>query len=339
MQRARSGAGGRARSGAGGRARTYGGWRDTWGTVTWRTAGCGRRGTRRGADGGARGVRGARRAAALKGHLACDADARQTSVSRETLASWIQMQVADDGHAALRMGAMRLRDTAWGCGHVGHDAGGASVGCGHGGSTRVSGTGSTDWHGRRAVGHDGDGATWLAAGRAGDVGVGRGGRVRAARKRGAQGAEGARGQGRGARTGRGAARRRAPRARRVLRLRARQILRLRRAARQRGDGCRGCDGFCGCGRDGSCGGAARRRAARWRRDDGAWRLPGVGAMTRWGRDAGGVGARRGGGARGCWGAEGAETRGRLRVALEARCRPRKHKRVFHVKHSGVQFSF
>jgi len=76
----------------------------------WRTAG--RMGHGHVTDGGARGVRGARRAAALKGHLACDADARQTSVSRETLASWIQMQVVDDGHAALRMGAMRLRDTA-----------------------------------------------------------------------------------------------------------------------------------------------------------------------------------------------------------------------------------
>lgn len=187
----------------------------------------GRRGTRRGADGGARGAHGARRAAALKGHLACDADARQTSVSRETLASWIQMQVMDDGHAALRMGAMRLRDTAWGCGHVGHDAGGASVGCGHGGSTRVSGTGSAGWHGRRAVGHDEDGATWLAAGRAGDVGGGRGGR-----------AGGAEAWGR--------------KARRV---------REDRAAGQRGGGRRGHDGVCGCERDRCCGCGERRGSA------------------------------------------------------------------------------
>ena len=107
------------------------------------------------------------------------------------------MQVADDGHAALRMGAMRLRDTAWGCGHVGHDAGGASVGC------------------------------WLAAGRAGDVGGGRGGR-----------AGGAEAWGR--------------KARRV---------REDRAAGQRGGGRRGHDGVCGCERDRCCGCGERRGSA------------------------------------------------------------------------------
>ena len=281
----------------------------------------GRRGTRRGADGGARGAHGARRAAAaLKGHLACGADARQMSVSRETLASWIQMQVMDDGHAALRMGAMRLRDTAWGCGHVGHDAGDASVGCGHGGSTRVSGAGTV---GRREC--------RVRARRAG-MGVGRWATMRAARRGSRRAAPATWAAGAGARAG-GA-----------------EAWGARRGGRAR-TGPRGSAAAGAAGTTGSAaasatdaaaaasGGAARRRAARWRRDDGAWRLPGVGAMTRWGRDAGGVGARRGGGARGCWGVEGAETRGRLRVVLEARCRPRKRKRVFHVKHSGVQFSF
>ena len=98
----------RARSGGGRQSAKWGGRQSA---DIWRTAG--RMGHGHVTDGGARGARGARRAvAALKGHLACDADARQTSVSRETLASWIQMQVVDDGHAALRMGAMRLQDTA-----------------------------------------------------------------------------------------------------------------------------------------------------------------------------------------------------------------------------------